>query len=69
MALADVFDALISRRHYKDAFPLEQVLTIIRAGRGRQFDPDVADAFLEGIDEFVEISQRFVDAVDPEVRP
>ncbi len=61
MAVADVFDALMSRRHYKEAFPLEQVLEIMREGRGRHFDPDIADAFLQSVDEFVAISRRFAD--------
>ena len=63
MALADVFDALMSRRHYKEAFPQDQVLDIIRQGRGRHFDPDVADAFLSSVDEFLDIYRRFVDAM------
>ena len=61
MAVADVFDALMSRRHYKQAFPLEQVLEIMRDGRGKHFDPDIADAFLQCVDEFVDISRRFAD--------
>lgn len=68
MALADVFDALMSRRHYKEAFPLEAVLDIIRAGRGAHFDPDVVDAFLGSIDEFVDIYRRFLD-VAPQGSP
>ncbi len=61
MAVADVFDALMSRRHYKEAFPLAQVLEIMREGRGTHFDPDIADAFLSSVDEFVAISRRFAD--------
>jgi len=61
MAVADVFDALMSRRHYKEAFPLEKVVAIMREGQGRHFDPDIAEAFLGSVDEFVEISQRFAD--------
>lgn len=45
VAVADVFDALTSRRPYKEAFPLDQSLAIIWAERGRHFDPDVVDAF------------------------
>lgn len=47
MALADVFDALISRRVYKDALPLVEVTRLIVEERGRHFDPDIVDAFLE----------------------
>ncbi len=61
MAIADVFDALMSRRHYKQAFPLDQVLGIIREGRGRHFDPDIADALLDHVDEFVAVAARYAD--------
>jgi putative two-component system response regulator len=47
MAIADVYDALISRRVYKPAFTHEQAMQIIEEGRGRHFDPDVVDAFVE----------------------
>jgi CHASE2 domain-containing sensor protein len=46
-ALCDVFDALLSERPYKVAWPLEQVLASIRSQRGRHFDPELADLFLE----------------------
>jgi len=45
-ALADVFDALSSERCYKPAFPMDRCLAIVREQRGRQFDPEVVDAFL-----------------------
>jgi putative two-component system response regulator len=61
MALADVFDALISRRHYKAPFPLEEVVKIINEGRGKHFDPDIVDAFIALQDEFVEIAKRYSD--------
>jgi len=44
-AIADVFDALTSKRPYKEAFSVKKSLTIIREGRGSHFDPDVVDAF------------------------
>lgn len=44
MALADVYDALISKRVYKPAFSHEKAVAIIREGRGRHFDPDIVDA-------------------------
>ncbi len=46
MAVADVFDALVSQRSYKDALPFEKAMEIIREGSGTHFDPKVADAFL-----------------------
>ncbi|MBW7903472.1 MAG: two-component system response regulator [Rhodocyclaceae bacterium] len=70
MAVADVYDALISRRVYKAPMPHEQAVAIIAEGRGRHFDPDVVDAFLDAADEFRAIAERFSDpdgdaAVEP----
>ena len=62
MALADVFDALISVRVYKPALPFAQARDIIAAGRGCHFDPDITDAFLAGFDEFVAIANRYGDS-------
>jgi cyclic di-GMP phosphodiesterase len=61
MAVADVYDALISKRVYKPAFPHEQAVAIIAEGRGSHFDPDVADAMLDIADTFREIARRFSD--------
>ncbi len=47
MALADVFDALSTKRCYKDAFPLDKVYAIIAEGSGTQFDPILADLFCQ----------------------
>ncbi len=47
MAIADVYDALISRRVYKPAFTHDVAMGIIEEGRGSHFDPDMVDAFLE----------------------
>jgi putative two-component system response regulator len=47
MAVADVYDALISKRIYKPPLPHEKAVAIIRAGQGVHFDPDLVDAFLE----------------------
>jgi putative two-component system response regulator len=59
MALADVFDALISRRVYKEAMPFERARQIIVSERGRHFDPDMVDAFLSSFDEFVAIARCY----------
>jgi putative two-component system response regulator len=56
-AVADVFDALTTNRHYRDALPNEAVWEMIQAQRGRHFDPGVADAFL-GCREVVEAIQK-----------
>jgi len=61
MALADVFDALICKRHYKNAFPLDECIDIIRQGRGQHFDPAIVDVFLANIDAFAAIAERHAD--------
>lgn len=61
MALADVFDALICKRHYKEPFQLDRVLQIITEGRGRHFDPDVVDAFLSCQRRFIDVALQYAD--------
>ena len=61
MALADVFDALISRRVYKEPFSIEKSVGIIREGRGSHFDPDVVDAFLARLNDFSTIAAQYAD--------
>jgi len=61
MAVADVYDALISKRVYKPAFDHTQAVEIIRAGRGSHFDPELVDAFLESEDDFRRIAREFSD--------
>jgi putative two-component system response regulator len=61
MAVADVYDALISRRVYKAGMPHGQAVEIIRQGRGTHFDPDICDAFLDCLDQFQTIAERFAD--------
>ena len=51
MAVADVFDALVSKRAYKDPYSVEKAMEIIREGKGKHFDPLVAQAFLDCEDE------------------
>ena len=51
MAVADVFDALVSKRSYKDGFPFEKAMSIIREGSGSHFDPKIAQAFINASDE------------------
>jgi putative two-component system response regulator len=62
MAVADVYDALISRRVYKEGMPHEKAVAIIVESKGTHFDPDVADAFVELQDEFRAIAARFADS-------
>ncbi len=54
-ALADVVDALVSRRCYKEPWPFEDVVALVKEQRGKHFDPQVADAFLNSTDEYQEI--------------
>ncbi len=61
MAVADVYDALISRRVYKPAFSHELAVRMITEQRGRHFDPDITDAFTRMADEFRGIAGRFSD--------
>jgi response regulator RpfG family c-di-GMP phosphodiesterase len=61
-ALADFFDALTSKRIYKASFSVAQTKALVIEGKGSQFDPDVVDAFLTRINEFVHIRERIVDA-------
>ena len=55
MAVADVFDAVSSRRCYRDAMPLEECFQIITNGRGTDFDPDIVDAFMMNREKIEEI--------------
>lgn len=64
MAVADVYDALISRRVYKEGMPHEKAVRIIAEGRGTHFDPDMVDAFIELAPQFQAIAQRFADSDD-----
>ncbi|MES2878048.1 MAG: HD domain-containing phosphohydrolase [Pseudomonadota bacterium] len=61
MALADVYDALISRRVYKAEMTHEQAVQVIVEGRGRHFDPDVVEAFLDLSSTFQSIAICFKD--------
>ena len=61
VAVADVYDALICRRVYREALPPEKVFKIILEGKGTHFDPDIVDAFVAVQDEFVSIAEQYVD--------
>jgi putative two-component system response regulator len=64
MAVADVYDALISRRVYKEGMPHAKAVSIIAEGRGSHFDPDIVDAFLHLADQFHAVAQRYADSDD-----
>ena len=61
MAVADVFDALVSRRSYKEPFTFEKAMDIIREGAGSHFDPKVAEAFIRAEDEVRRISRMHME--------
>ena len=62
MAVADVFDALVSKRSYKDGMPIEKALSIIEKDAGTHFDPQVAQAFLDAEDEVRRIAEEHGDS-------
>jgi adenylate cyclase len=64
MALADVYDALVSKRVYKEAFAFDRSEHIILEGRGTHFDPVLVDAFMEIKDKFQEIAETYRDTSD-----
>jgi len=61
MALADVYDALVTKRVYKEAFSHEEAKDIILKGKGTHFDPRVVDAFLSQEQDFIRIGKEFSD--------
>ncbi|HCB93087.1 MAG TPA: hypothetical protein DEP57_04640 [Selenomonas sp.] len=65
MAVADVFDALVSNRSYKKGFPYEKALAIIREERGAHFDPIVVDAFFAVKDEILKVADEFSEQKTP----
>ncbi|MBV8621011.1 MAG: response regulator [Curvibacter sp.] len=62
MAVADVYDALISQRVYKGAMSHDEAMVILRKGRGSHFDPEVFDTFLAVEEDFKEIARSLSDA-------
>jgi putative two-component system response regulator len=59
IALADVFDALASKRVYKEAWPIDKILQTILEDTGKHFDPIVVKAFFDGLKEIMEIFERY----------
>ena len=58
-AVADVFDALTSKRCYKEAMPIEKACSILKKDAGTHFDPQVVDAFFRILPQILEIRERF----------
>jgi len=61
MAIADVFDALISKRCYKEAVPVEKAFEIIKEESGSHFDPQLVDVFLKHKEKYIEIHSSIAD--------
>ncbi len=69
VAVADVYDALSSRRVYKDPIPHERCVQIIREGAGTQFDPDIVEAWLTIQGRFEVTAAQYADDVPPVFKP
>jgi putative two-component system response regulator len=59
--VADVFDALTSKRPYKQPYPNEKALRLMREGRGTHFDPAILDLFMDSLEQVLAIQKRFRD--------
>ena len=66
MAVADVFDALVSKRSYKPGFPIEKALDIIREGAGTHFDPEIAKVFLGAEEKIRKVAKENYDRDNPD---
>lgn len=66
VAIADVFDALCSRRVYKEAWPIDKVFEELKVCSGTHFDPEIVEIFFENLDEILEIKSQFpIQDADP----
>jgi len=59
VAVADVFDALVNKRAYKPAWPIEDAVTLIQAESGSHFDPAVVEAFVNRLDDIIKVQENF----------
>ncbi len=66
MAIVDVYDALTHDRVYRPALPEQEVLKILRAGRGTHFDPELLDTFMSLLPEMRAIAETVTDGEDEE---
>lgn len=64
VSVADVFDALVSRRPYKKAWKPEEAKAEILSQRGKQFDPHIVDLFEENYDKFLQILEKYPDSIE-----
>ncbi|MDF1875958.1 PAS domain-containing protein, partial [Sulfurimonas sp. SAG-AH-194-I05] len=63
-AIVDVFDALGSDRCYKKAWELEKILELFRNEKGKHFDPELIDLFIQNLDKFLETRDKYIDVKD-----
>lgn len=59
MSVADVFDALSSKRMYKEAWPEDRVLAEMKVNAGKQFDPELIEIMLENVEMFRAIHEKY----------
>lgn len=59
IAIADVFDALTSKRPYKPAWTIERAIELIQNESGKHFDPELVDCFIDNMDEILAIKEKF----------
>ena len=59
MTVADVFDALVSKRPYKVPIPIDEAIKTIKMGKGTQFDPEIVDAFMKAKDIIIDIKNKY----------
>jgi len=65
MALADVYDALITRKDYKEAMPHAEAVRIIESASGQHFDPDIVAAFLQIHEQLYAVALTYIDSPNP----
>jgi response regulator RpfG family c-di-GMP phosphodiesterase len=53
-----VFDALLSRRVYKEAWPIENVIAFFKEERGKHFEPELVDILLQNMDYYLELHKK-----------
>ena len=61
VALSDVFDALVSKRPYKEAWPFEKAVALIEKESGRHFDPGLVEVFMANLDEIIKLAEEHAD--------
>ena len=69
MSVADVFDAVSAKRCYRDAMPLEQCFEIIEKGSGQDFDPDIAEVFLDMRERIITVLLFWSSNIDMDWQP